>query len=74
MEQLDFHILLTDNYNVNPNSIHICVPIKIKKKTSESSNVDSDLIPVNNFFAHRVKEISITNYGSYKELIPTFSP
>ena len=29
MEQLDFHILLTDNYYVNPNSIHICFPIKI---------------------------------------------
>ena len=74
MEQLDFHILLTDNYCVNPNSIHICFPIKIKKKTSESSIVDSDLIPVNNSFAHWVKEISITNYGSDKELIPTFSP
>ena len=52
MEQLDFHILLTDNYYVNPNSIHICFPIKIKKKTSESLNVESDLIPVNNFLAH----------------------
>ena len=29
MEQLDFPILLTDNYYVNPNSIHICFPIKI---------------------------------------------
>ena len=28
-EQLDFQILLTDNYYVNPNSIHICFPIKI---------------------------------------------
>ena len=32
MEQLDFQILLTDNYHVNPNSIHICFPMKIKKK------------------------------------------
>ena len=32
------------------------------------------MIPVNNFFAHFVKEISITKYGSDKELIPTFSP
>ena len=29
MEQLDFQILLTENYYVNPNSIHICFPIKI---------------------------------------------
>ena len=33
-EQLDFQILLTDNYYINPNSIHICFPIKIKKKTN----------------------------------------
>ena len=31
------------------------------------------MITVNNFFAHRVKEISITKYGSDKELPPTFS-
>ena len=28
-EQLDFQILLTENYYVNPNGIHICFPIKI---------------------------------------------
>ena len=32
MEQLDFQILLTENYYVNLNSIHVCFPIKIKKK------------------------------------------
>ena len=32
------------------------------------------MITVNIFFAHFVKEISITKYGSDKELIPTFSP
>ena len=32
MEQLNFQILLTENYYVNPNSIHICFPIKIKQK------------------------------------------
>ena len=31
MEQLDFQILLTENYCVNPSSIHICFPIKIKR-------------------------------------------
>ena len=32
------------------------------------------MITVNNFFAHLVKEISVTKYGSDKELISTFSP
>ena len=55
MEQLDFQILLTKNYYVNPNGIHICFPIKIKKGTNKASNIDADLITVNNFFAHWVK-------------------
>ena len=73
MEQLDFQILLTENYYVNPNGIHICFPIKIKRKTNNATEIDADLITVNNF-AHWVKEISITRYGSNKELLPTFSP
>ena len=31
-EQLDFQVLLTENYYVNPNNIHLYFPIKIKKK------------------------------------------
>ena len=73
MEQLDFQILLTENYYVNPNGIHICFPIKIRKGTNKASNIDAKLIAVNNFFAYWVKEVSITKYGSNKELPPTFS-
>ena len=74
MEELDFQILLTENYYVNPNSIHLCFPMKIKRSSNESSDVDGDMIKVNNFFGHLIKKISITKYGSDKELIPTFSP
>ena len=31
MEELDFQILLTENFYINPNSIHICFPIENKK-------------------------------------------
>ena len=44
------------------------------KKSNNSSDIDNDLITVNNCFAHWVKEISITKYGTNKELAPTFSP
>ena len=74
MEQLGFQILLTENYYVNPNNIHICFPIKIKKKTNKDAAIVSNMITVNNFFAHWIKEISITKYGSDKELPSTFSP
>ena len=62
MEELNFQFMLADNYYVNPNSIHICFSIKIKKKkkSNEAQEIDDDLITVNNFFAHLVKEISVT--------------
>ena len=70
MEQLDFQILLTENYYVNPNDIHIYFPIKIKRKTNNAADIDADLKTVNKFFAQWVKEISITRYGRDKELPP----
>ena len=39
MEQLDFQIQLTDNYYLNPNSVHMCFPIKIKKMTRTDSKI-----------------------------------
>ena len=30
-EQLDFQILLTENYYVNPANFHICFPLKLKR-------------------------------------------
>ena len=65
---------MTENYYVNPANIHVCFPIKIRKKLNNNSGTDGGLITVNNFFAHWLKEISITKYGSDKELPPTFSP
>ena len=55
-EQLDFQILLSENYYVNPSNIHLCFPIKIKKSSDKDADIDNDLITVNNFFAHLVKE------------------
>ena len=49
-------------------------PEKNFKKSKEAKDIDDDLITVNKFFPHLIKEISITKYGSDKELIPTFSP
>ena len=75
MEELDFQILLIENCYVNPGSIHICFPMKIKKSTNEAIDIDDDLITVNNFFAYFIKEISVTRCGSDKALLtPTFSP
>ena len=74
MGTLEFQIMLTNNYYTNPDSMHICFPVKIKKVSDESADIYSDLITVNNFFAHFIKEISIMRYGNDKQLMPTFSP
>ena len=52
----------------------MCFPIKIKKKSNNNADIDGDLITVNNFLAHVIKEISVIRHGSDKELPPTFSP
>ena len=52
--------------------MHICFPMKIKRATDEVTDVDNDLITVNNVFALIIKEISITFYGNNNQLIPTF--
>ena len=46
----------------------------MKKKSNNNSDIDDNMITVNNFFAHWVKEISITKYGSGRELPPSLSP
>ena len=54
--------------------MHFCFPMTIKQKSDNDNDIDTDLITVNFFFAHFVKEISVTRYANDKQLIPTFSP
>ena len=44
MDQLDFQILLPDNYYVNPSTIHTCFPMKIKKATNVAGHIDNGLM------------------------------
>ena len=74
MEKLEIHIMLTNNYYTNPNNMHICFPTKIKEATNNDANIDTDVITVNNFFAHLIKEINITKYGNDRQLMPRISP
>ena len=48
--------------------------MKIKKSSTGSSDIDRDMITINNFFGHLIKEISVKKFRSDKNLIPTFSP
>ena len=44
METLEFQKMMTNNYYTNPNRMHICFPMKIKKNQTKD-----DLITANNF-------------------------
>ena len=43
----------------------------IKKKSNVANDIDDDLITVNKFFAHFVKEVHIKRYGDDKRILPT---
>ena len=74
LETFDFQLLLDKNRYTNLNSVHFVFPIKFKKKTDINADIGTDLITVNNFLAHRIKEVSITKYGTNKEFTPTTTP
>ena len=42
------------------------------KKTNHNSDIDADLITVNNFFAYFVKEVSVTKYVVIRNLYHIF--
>ena len=74
LETFDFQLLLDKNLYTNLNSAHFVFPIKFFKKSDMNADIGADLITVNNFFAHWIKEISVTKYGTNKELTPTTTP
>ena len=70
-ETFYFQLLLDKNHYTNLNSLHICFPIRIRKATDATAAIEANMITVNNFFAHWIKEITKTKYGRNKQLIPT---
>ena len=73
-ETLDFELNLDENYYTNLKGLHICFPIRFRKLSNPAQDLDPNLLPINNFFAHWIKEIDITKYGANKSLIPTTTP
>ena len=70
-ETFDFQLLLDQKLYTNLNSLHLCFPMKFKKATNEAQKLEGNVITVNNFFGHWIKEINITVYGTNKNLILT---
>ena len=48
----------------------LCLPITFRKKTNKATAIDDDMIPVNNFFTHWIKDIIIKRYGDDIAVLP----
>ena len=48
--------------------------MRFRKLTNAAANLDATLITVNNLFAHWIKKINKTKYGTNKQLITSTTP
>ena len=73
-EILDFELILDNKYYTNLKSLHLCFPIRFIELSNITHKLDADIYPVNNFFAHWIREIDIMKYRTNKSIIPTTTP
>ena len=66
----EFNIQLTADQYMNFHNVHLMFPLRIKKRTSNANNILATEIPVNNSFAHWIKEIDIKRYGDDLPVLP----
>ena len=48
----------------------LCLPIAFRKKTNKAAAIDATMIPVNNFFAHWIKDVTVKRYGDDIAVLP----
>ena len=62
--------LLSNNYS-NYSRMCLVLPIQFTKNTNKTAQMDADLITVNNFFGHWIKDIDIRSYPDDTRILPT---
>ena len=67
---IEFSVQLTACHYTNFQNVHLCFPIKIKSAADNDNDIAADVIPVNNFFAHWIKEIDIKRHGDDIPILP----
>ena len=48
----------------------LCLPIAFRKKTNKQTAIAATMIPVNNFFAHWIKDVTVKRYGDDSAVLP----
>ena len=67
---IEFNVQLTAKHYTNFQNVHLCFPIKIKSAADNNNSITAGVIPVNNIFAHWIKDIDIKRYGGDIPILP----
>ena len=71
MKILEFIIERTANTYSNYSSMELVLSIQFTKKTAKTAQMDANMITVNNFFGHWIKDIDIRRYPDDTRILPT---
>ena len=63
MQQMEFNIEVVANHYINFSNMVLCVPIVFRQRTNKAQAISATMIPVNNFFAHWIKDVTVKRYG-----------
>ena len=67
---IEFNIVLTNNHYTNFQNMHLCFSLKFKSAADNDNDLLAGTVPVNNFFAHWIREINIARYGDDQSILP----
>ena len=67
---LEFVIDITANHYINFSTLVLCLPITFRKRTNKAQPTDATMIPVNNFFAHWIKDVTVKRNGDDIAVLP----
>ena len=70
MQQLEFNLEVINNHYINFSTMVLCLPIAFRKKTNKETSIAATMIPVNNFFAHWIKDVTVKRYGDDIAVLP----
>ena len=70
-KQLEFLLDLTASTYSNYSTMEICLPLKFTEKTNKVSQMDAQMITVNNSFGHWFTDIDIRRYPDDMRILPT---
>ena len=61
-KQFEFLLDLTASMHSNYSTMEICLPLKFTKKSNKASQMDAQMMTVNNFFGRRFTDTDIGRY------------